>query len=111
MGVAFLLMLAVSALAEDPYLGIIKGVKCVNCVPDSISLALLDPLNGTEVELMIPAKEYNALITPLPGKRIYDKDGSCFYWVIEPRSKEEEEAGPQYSKTCLSYRLVGEALP
>jgi hypothetical protein len=71
----------------------------------------LDPINGVESELMIPSSEYNALITPLPGKRIFDKDGSCFYWAIEPRTQAEKAGEPQFSKTCLSYTLVGEALP
>jgi hypothetical protein len=52
--------------AEDPLLGVVRALKCVNCVPDSVVFLVDDP---------------NKILTSLQGKRLFNKpDSGCFYW-------------------------------
>jgi hypothetical protein len=97
------------SLGKDPFLGTIKDLKCVNCVRDSILFTVIDPVNGGEFAINIPQEDYNALITPLPGKRVFQREG-CFYWVKpKPRpAVERSEKGVQGKKKAAG-RKAGKA--
>jgi hypothetical protein len=100
---AFLLTAALlapgAARAEDPFLGIIKEIKCVGCKPGWVTLVVNDPIESMDFELYLKDVDYNKIITPLPGKKIHDKDGQCFYWMEKPKPKPGEvkpgAAGPK----------------
>lgn len=79
-----------AARAEDPFLGIIKEIKCVGCKPGWVTLVVNDPIESMDFELYLKDVDYNKIITPLPGKKIHDRDGQCFYWLEKPKSKPGE---------------------
>lgn len=67
--------------AEDPLLGVVRALKCVNCVPDSVVFLVDDPIDGQQIEVKIPSREFNKILTSLQGKRLFTKpDSGCFYW-------------------------------
>jgi hypothetical protein len=67
--------------AEDPLLGVVRALKCVNCVPDSVVFLVDDPIDGQQIEVKIPTREFNKILTSLQGKRLFNKpDSGCFYW-------------------------------
>lgn len=76
-----------AARAEDPFLGQIKEIKCVNCKPGWVTLVVHDPIDTRDFELYLKDADYNKIITPLPGKRIHDRNGECFYWMERPKAK------------------------
>jgi hypothetical protein len=80
-------MAAGSVRAEDPFLGQIKEIKCVNCKPGWVTLVVHDPIDTRDFELYLKDTDYNKIITPLPGKRIHDRNGECFYWMERPKAK------------------------
>jgi len=82
-----LLMAYGAARAEDPFLGQIKEIKCVNCKPGWVTLVVHDPIDTRDFELYLKDSDYNKIITPLPGKRIHDRNGECFYWMQRPKAK------------------------
>ena len=84
LGSVFLAMGA--AHAEDPFLGQIKDIKCVNCKPGWVTLVVHDPIETRDFELYLKDTDYNKIITPLPGKRIHDRNGECFYWMERPKA-------------------------
>jgi hypothetical protein len=90
-----------TARAEDPFLGIIKEIKCVGCKPGWVTLVINDPIESMDFELYLKDVDYNKIITPLPGKRIHDRDGQCFYWMEKPKPKpgEAKPAGPAGAKS------------
>lgn len=82
---AALLSLAVSARAEeDPLLGTIKGIQCVGCTAGSVDLIIHDPIDVRDFQVRIAESDYQKIITPLPGKTVYDKNG-CLYWFDAPK--------------------------
>jgi hypothetical protein len=83
-----LALLAVGQVrAEDPFLGQIKEIKCVNCKPGWVTLVVHDPIETRDFELYLKDSDYNKIIAPLPGKSIRDRDGQCFYWMEKPKAK------------------------
>jgi hypothetical protein len=86
MGLALMGLGAAPAWAEDPLLGEIKLIKCVNCIPGWVTLVIHDPIELRDFEILAKDSAYNKIVTPLPGKRIFDRDGACFYWVDAPKS-------------------------
>lgn len=79
-----LLLHAGIARAEDPLLGRIKNIKCVGCDPGAVNLVVHDPIDVRDFEVQIKESDYQKIITPLPGKTVYEKDG-CFYWMDAPK--------------------------
>jgi hypothetical protein len=88
-----LLISAGAARAEDPFLGQIKEIKCVNCKPGWVTLVVHDPIDTRDFELYLKDTDYNKIITPLPGKRIHDRDGQCFYWMVKPKAEAKPASG------------------
>jgi hypothetical protein len=88
-----LLTFSGASRAEDPFLGQIKEIKCVNCKPGWVTLVVHDPIDTRDFELYLKDTDYNKIITPLPGKRIHDRNGECFYWMQKPRSKPVPKPG------------------
>lgn len=86
-----LLAAAAPARAEDPFIGQIRAIKCVNCQPGWVTLIVHDPIEMREIELHVKDTDYYKIIAPLPGKRIYEGEGQCFYWMEKP--KKPKEAG------------------
>lgn len=82
-----------TAHAEDPFLGQIKEIKCVNCTPGWVTLVVHDPIETRDFELYLKDTDYNKIITPLPGKRIHDRNGECFYWMERPKAPKQPPAG------------------
>jgi hypothetical protein len=87
-----LLAAAGSARAEDPFIGQIRAIKCVNCKPGWVTLIVHDPIEMREIELHLKDTEYNKIIAPLPGKRIYEGEGQCFYWMEKPKMPKDASA-------------------
>lgn len=82
---ASLLLPALAAHAEeDPLLGQIKALQCVGCTPGSVDLIIHDPIDVRDFQVRINMDDYQKIITPLPGKTVYDKNG-CFYWFEAPK--------------------------
>jgi hypothetical protein len=83
--------------AEDPLLGVVRALKCVNCVPDSVVFLVDDPIDGQQIEVKIPSREFNKILTSLQGKRLFTKpDSGCFYWqekLKAPKSTTESTPG------------------
>lgn len=76
---------------EDPLLGVVRALKCVNCVRDSVVFLVDDPIDGQVIEVKIPSREYNKVLTSLQGKRLFNKpDSGCFYWreKVKPAAKD-----------------------
>ncbi len=73
------------ARAEDPLLGEIKAIKCVGCTAGKVTLILHDPIDIVDFEVTILDADYEKIITPLPGKRVYDRGDGCFYWNEVPK--------------------------
>ena len=71
--------------AEDPLLGEIKAIKCVGCTAGKVTLVLHDPIDIVDFEVTILDADYEKIITPLPGKRVYDRGNGCFYWNEAPK--------------------------
>jgi hypothetical protein len=89
-----LLAAAGLARAEDPFIGQIRAIKCVNCQPGWVTLIVHDPIEMREIELHVKDADYYKIIAPLPGKRIYEGEGQCFYWMEKPKKpKEAAEKG------------------
>lgn len=88
--------------AEDPLLGQIKVIKCVGCDPGAVNLIVHDPIDVRDFEVQIKESDYQKIVTPLPGKTVYDKEG-CFYWMDLPKgakppvSKEPAKDGAKAS--------------
>lgn len=80
------LLLPAALRAEDPFLGQIKEIKCVGCQPGWVTLVIHDPIETRDFELYLKDTDYNKIITPLPGKRIHDRNGECFYWMEKPKN-------------------------
>ncbi len=76
-----LFVLAGPAKAEDPLLGIVRAVKCLNCVPDSVVLLVDDPIEQKEIEVTVPSRDYNKIMVSLQGRSLHTRDEACFYWV------------------------------
>lgn len=90
MSVLFLLTISLTLFApkihaEDPLLGIIKAIKCVGCDSGKVTLVIHDPIDVREFEVSIPEADYFKIVTPLPGKRIFDHGDGCFYWDETPK--------------------------
>jgi hypothetical protein len=84
---AVLFPLALSVRAqEDPLLGRIKVIQCVGCTPGSVDLVIHDPIDVRDFQVRINESDYQKIITPLPGKTVYDKNG-CFYWFDAPKAE------------------------
>lgn len=82
---AALLLPALAARAEeDPLLGQIKALQCVGCTAGSVDLVIHDPIDVRDFQVRINEGDYQKIITPLPGKTVYDKNG-CFYWFEAPK--------------------------
>ena len=81
------LLAAGQVRAEDPFLGQIKEIKCVNCKPGWVTLVVHDPIETRDFELYLKDSDYNKIIAPLPGKSIRDRDGQCFYWMEKPKAQ------------------------
>jgi hypothetical protein len=87
---ASLLLPALAARAEeDPLLGQIKALQCVGCTPGSVDLVIHDPIDVRDFQVRINMDDYQKIITPLPGKTVYDKNG-CFYWFEAPKATEKD---------------------
>jgi hypothetical protein len=72
--------------AEDPLLGIVRGIKCLNCVKDSVVLLVDDPIEGQELEVMVPTLDYNKILTSLQGRHLHMKPEGCFYWIEKSKN-------------------------
>lgn len=95
-----LLAFAEMAHAEDPLLGIVRGIKCLNCVADSVVLLVDDPIEQQEIEVTIPSRDYNKIMVPLQGKSLHTRDEGCFYWVEKLKNPSPLPAnGPQGAAT------------
>jgi hypothetical protein len=78
--------------ADDPLLGIVRAVKCLNCVADSVVLQVDDPIENQEIEVRVPAREYNKILTSLGGRTLYMKpDQACFYWQIKVKKTDSTQ--------------------
>jgi hypothetical protein len=85
--------MAIAARAEeDPLLGSIKGIQCVGCTAGSVDLIIHDPIDVRDFQVRIDESDYQKIISPLPGKTVYDKNG-CFYWFDAPKGQVKPEAG------------------
>lgn len=84
-GLACFVLAFLPARGEDPLLGEIKMIKCVNCVPGYVTLLIHDPIDLRDFEILALVDAYNRIVTPLPGKRIHERDGKCFYWLEAPK--------------------------
>lgn len=105
-----------TAQAEDPFLGQIKEIKCVNCTPGWVTLVVHDPIETRDFELYLKDTDYNKIITPLPGKRIHDRNGECFYWMERPKAPKQAPAGASAAgkadpKSPPKEAMVGKAGP
>ena len=85
-----MLNLALSAHAEDPLLGIIKAIKCVGCDAGKVILIVHDPIDVRDFEVSIPDGDYFKIVTPLPGKKVYDRGDGCFYWDEAPKAPRKD---------------------
>jgi hypothetical protein len=122
----YLLGVCSSLWASDPVLGTITHIQCVNCTPGFIKVAVHDGIENKDFTVFVPETTYNKLLTPLPGKEIYTKDQSCFYWMesipASPKAKEvisknkkkkHETTAPivavePIASNCIPYSLVPE---
>ncbi len=99
----FFLMAALlgSALAaraeEDPLLGSIKGIQCVGCTAGSVDLIIHDPIDVRDFQIRINETDYQKIVSPLPGKTVYDKNG-CFYWFEAIKGSGAGKEGPGKDK-------------
>lgn len=90
--IAASLSLAISAGAEeDPLLGTIKVIQCVGCTAGSVDLIIHDPIDVRDFQVRIDESDYQKIISPLPGKTVYDKNG-CFYWFEAPKGSQAGKA-------------------
>lgn len=91
-------LFAQSARAEDPLLGQIKVIKCVGCVADKVTLIIHDPIEVRDFEVTIMNSDYEKIVTPLPGKMVYEGANSCFYWnetpKVEKKTPKVDSANP-----------------
>jgi hypothetical protein len=95
---ASLLSLSLSAYAEeDPLLGTIKGIQCVGCTAGSVDLIIHDPIDVRDFQVRIGESDYQKIITPLPGKTVYDKNG-CLYWFEAPKGAASGKADAAKAK-------------
>ncbi|MBW8888768.1 MAG: hypothetical protein JF616_13515 [Fibrobacteres bacterium] len=97
---AAMLSAAIAARAEeDPLLGNIKGIQCVGCTAGSVDLIIHDPIDVRDFQVRIAESDYQKIITPLPGKTIYDKNG-CFYWFDAPKGQVSAKADAAKKKAA-----------
>ena len=85
-----LALTSIPARAEDPLLGTIKVIKCVGCEPGKVTLVIHDPIEVRDFEVTILDADYSKIITPLPGKKVFDRGDACFYWNEESKVAKPE---------------------
>jgi len=78
--------------AEDPILGVVRGIKCQGCIPDSVLLSIHDPIDGRELEVTIKDSLYNRILTALPGRQLRAKPEGCFYWMVKVKAVKTKQA-------------------
>ena len=66
---AIAFLLSIPCLAEDPYLGRIKAIKCMGCEPGWVQIVVHDPLDMRDFEIKVKVTDYNKVVSPLPGKQ------------------------------------------
>jgi len=79
-----------SAHAEDPLLGEIRVIKCVGCEPGKVTLVIHDPIDVRDFDVTIQDADYSKIVTPLPGKRVFDRGDGCFYWDETPKAPKKD---------------------
>lgn len=100
------------AHAEDPFLGQIREIKCVNCRPGWVTLVVHDPIETRDFELYLKDTDYNKIISPLPGKRIHDRNGECFYWMERPKKpRPGAKPGPEPAAASPKGPAVAPVVP
>jgi hypothetical protein len=82
-------------LAEDPFLGQIKAIKCVGCRPGWVDIVVHDPIDVRDFDIAVKDVDYYKVVSPLPGKKIHDKDGACFYWFDAPKGWKQPSPKPK----------------
>lgn len=83
-------LLTQNVKAEDPLLGIIKAIKCVGCDSGKVTLVIHDPIDVRDFEVSIPDADYFKIVTPLPGKRVFDHGDGCFYWDVTSKAAKKD---------------------
>ncbi len=103
-----------AARAEDPLLGIIKAIKCVGCQPGTVTLVVHDPIDVRDFEVQIQDADYSKIVTPLPGKRVFDRAG-CFYWYdiskVEKKPADSIQKPVKNSKKNISQKSAPTIAP
>jgi hypothetical protein len=107
-----LLFTALPIGAEDPLLGQIKVIKCVGCVAGKVTLVIHDPIDVREFEVTISDTDYGKIISPLPGKVVYEGENNCFYWnetpkvtkKVPPPDSAKPEVNPALKKPVLTMK-------
>ena len=83
-----------TARAEDPLLGEIRVIKCVGCEPGKVTLVIHDPIDVRDFDVTIQDADYSKIVTPLPGKRVFDRGDGCFYWDDAPKVAKTDAVKP-----------------
>jgi|GEM_PF-4322186 len=97
--------------AEDPVLGTVKGIQCLNCVKDSVSLVLFDPFENRNREIRVANRDYNRILTPLTGKQLHIKATGCFYWLVNEESKDMDSLKAAPDTDTLPEAKEGPCIP
>lgn len=94
--------------AEDPLLGEIKVIKCVGCEEGKVTLVIHDPIDVRDFDVTIMNLDYEKIVTPLPGKRVYDRGDGCFYWNETPKvTKKAAMKSPTIQEGNASIKKAG----
>ena len=106
LAVLFVALAVPSRAEEDPLLGRIRVIQCVGCTPGSVDLIVHDPIDVRDFQVRINESDYQKIITPLPGKTVYEKSG-CFYWFEAPKSTPAQMDSAKGKKAGKPAKLQG----
>lgn len=106
---AFLLVLTGPTLhaaeGEDPVLGIIRDIKCVQCKPGLITLTVYDAVERRTFDIDMRTEDYNRISRSLRGVPVRQRDNSCFYWRERlPAAPRDSAAGPAAGESLARAR-------
>lgn len=62
------------------FLGMLEGVRCFNCAPQTVHLNLSDSLTREAGSLSLRLEVWNAIERPVRDRRMYDFENRCFYF-------------------------------
>lgn len=66
--------------SRGDFLGMLEGVRCFNCTPQTVHLNVSDSLSREAGFVSLRMEVWNAIERPVRDRRMYDFENSCFFF-------------------------------